>query len=437
MNIYLTSLGCKLNQAEVESLARRAEAHGHQVVRDPVLADWAIINTCTVTHIAARKSRQMIRRLHKLNTGLHMAVTGCYAEMSGEEAQHIDGVDLVVPNAYKDQVMERILALASDGVSPARPRSHGEEAPHRLSGGHTRAFVKIQDGCDNRCTYCIVTTARGPSRSRLPDKVLAEIRDRLAEGYQEIVLTGVNIGAYARDRISSAPLPRSAGWSLTRLVRAILDETEVPRLRLSSIEPWDLAPDLLDLWANDRLCRHVHLPLQSGCDDVLRRMGRKYATSEFERLVEGIRQYVPDVSITTDVIVGFPGETEAEFGRTASFVERAGLSRLHVFKYSARPGTRAAEMPDQVDPRVVQARSQKLIVLGRRLACAFHTRFIGSDVEVLFEYARDDQGSPVWSGLTDNYLRVSASTDRDLANALATVRCLHADETGLRGDLIE
>lgn len=297
------------------------------------------------------------------------------------------------------------------------------------------------------CAYCIVTIARGPSRSHSPKGVLAEIKARLAEGYQEIVLTGINIGGYGRERYrnrdADAPLIASGGWSLARLVRLILANTGVRRLRLSSIEPWDLKPELLALWDDRRLCRHIHLPLQSGCDDTLRRMGRNYMTGRFQQLVADIRQHIPRVSITTDIIVGFPGETGEEFERSTAFIERMRFSRLHVFKYSRRPGTRAAEMPHQIDPRIAQERSHRLILLGRRMALGFHARFVGQVVEVLFESARKsqdahgDQRVPLWDGLTDNYLRVLVPSREDLANTLAGVRCLDADETGLRGELIK
>lgn len=429
---YLTSLGCKLNQAEIESLSRRAEALGHEVVADPKEADWAIVNTCTVTHVAARKSRQLIRGLLGENERLKLAVTGCYAEVSPQELEAIEGVDLVLSNTYKDRIVERILSQEEEcpkgRKSMARP-------PRRLEHGHTRAFVKIQDGCDQRCAYCIVTIARGPSKSRPPQEVVKEVTQRVEEGYKEVVLTGVNIDAYGRDRGEEAPF-RKEGWSLARLVRIILERTGIPRLRLSSLEPWDIMPDLLQLWPDDRLCRHLHLSLQSGCDEILRRMGRQYTTADFARFVRRIRNRIPKVSITSEVIVGFPGETEEEFAESAAFIERMGFARLHVFRYSPREGTRAAEMPDQVDPRVAKARSKRLRDLGRRMALDFHRRFVHEDVEVLFESCYDEAGVSKWSGLTDNYLRVTVPSGEDLENAFGTARCLRAHEEGLEGELI-
>ncbi len=434
MKIYLTSLGCKLNQAEIESLARQVEAAGHELATRPEEADWAILNTCTVTHIAARKSRQALRQLRKANPALRIAVTGCYADTAAEEVRAMEGVSLVVANAQKERVVACILAQGSGEGEIGSARE-----PHRLSLGHTRALVKIQDGCDNRCAYCIVSLARGPQRSRMPEEVLDEIRAREAEGYREVVLTGVNIGAYGRDSADDGSLPPSAGWSLGRLVHLLLEQTTIPRLRLSSVEPWDISPEMLDLWANSRLCRHLHLPLQSGCDATLRRMARRYDTARYERLVESIRQQVPEMAITTDIIVGFPGETDEEFGATLAFVEKLRFSRTHVFKYSPRPGTAAAGMPGQVAAPVVHERSEVLIALGRRLALEYHRRYLDREVVVLLENARQEGGRQVWNGLTDNYMRVRLPISpghpaESLANTLVAVRCTSADEGGLTGE---
>ncbi len=427
MNIYLTALGCKLNQAEIEALARQVAARGHTVVAHPAQAEWAIVNTCTVTHVADKKSRQIIRQMRRANDKLRVAVIGCYGEMSPEQAAGLDGVALVLPNRDKDTVLDRILPPAEQCA-----RAPAVEA---LMLGHTRAFVKVQDGCDNRCAYCIVGIARGPQRSRPPENVLAKVRARLAEGYREVVLTGVNLGAYGRDSAGEGLLPRDAGWSLARLVRLLLTETAVPRLRLSSIEPWDVTPELLALWQDVRLCRHLHLPLQSGCDATLRRMRRRNTAASYAAVVDETRARIPDVALTTDVIVGFPGENEAEFTQTLACVERLAFSRLHVFVYSRRPGTVAYDLPDQVAPPVAQARSDALIALGQRLAFAWHASFVGREAEVLFEQPEHTPDGSRWSGLTDNYLRVRVRHDGDLHNRVARVRCTSADATGLRGEL--
>jgi len=434
MNVFLIALGCKPNQAEIEAIARQIQAMGHHVVHAPQQAQWAIVNTCTVTHVAARKSRQLIRRLRRECPDLRIGVTGCHAEMSAEQVGAIRGVQLILSNNDKEGIFERILTLSPEmnalvaGSAPPPPR--------RSLLGRTRALVRIQDGCDNRCAYCIVTIARGPQRSRAPEHVLSEISNLLQEGYQEIVLTGVHIGAYGHDSPAKGRPPPSEGWSLAHLVRTILNDTDVRRLRLSSVEPWDLSSELLSLWPHPRLCRHIHLPLQSGCDGTLCRMGRRYDTRQYEKLVGEIRRRIPEASITTDVMVGFPAESDAEFADSLGFIERMRFARLHVFRYSRRAGTLAAQMPEQVHPHAAKARSEKLINLGRRMSLDFHQQFVNMEVEVLFESAHDENGIRVWNGLTDNYLRVVAPSEGDLANVLATVRCISASEKGLRGELV-
>lgn len=433
MRFYLTSQGCKLNQAEVEDMARAVQASGHVVVSCPEEADWAILNTCTVTHVAARKSRQALRQLRRASPALRIALTGCYAETDAA-ASSFDGVQLVVANRDKASAVQRILSSSSD-----LPLAAGINAAPvlRLAFGHTRAFVKVQDGCDNRCAYCIVGIARGPQRSVIPEQVLGTVIARLREGYQEIVLTGVNIGAYGRDSHLTGPLPPEAGWSLARLVCLILEHTGVPRLRLSSIEPWDVTPALVGIWPHPRLCRHLHLPLQSGCDATLARMGRRYNTVRFAAQVASIRAQSPDIALTTDVIVGFPGESTTEFGQTCQFIHTIGFSRLHVFKYSPRPGTSAAEMSGRVPPSEVHRRSQSLIALGRDLSMVFHQRRVGTLAQVLFEGSHGASPMRLWRGLTDDYVRVRVRSERNLSNTLATVRCLTADAEGLNAELAD
>jgi len=430
-NVYLTSLGCKLNQAETDALARAATAAGHHVVADPEVADLAVVNTCAVTHVAARKSRRLVRSLHRRNASLRVIVTGCYTEMAAERLANMPGVALVVPNRDKDSLWEHI----AGELEPyeATPR----HAPLTPPPGRTRALVKIQDGCDNVCTYCFVRLARGPQRSRPPDEVLAEVRERVAEGYQEVVLTGVHIGAYGRDSAPGASPPADTGWTLRHLVTRVLEETAIRRLRLSSIEPQDLTEELLALWPNPRLCRHVHLPLQSGCDATLRRMGRAYDVATYLERVEALRRRVPEMAITTDVMVGFPGETTEEYRDTLVTVRRAAFSRLHVFAYSARPGTPAAARTDAVLPAVAKARSHALIALGRELATQYHRALEGCDVQVLFERRDKGGGVRTWNGLTDTYVRVWAPASEDLANRLLTVRCESADHRGVRGRLVK
>ena len=289
----------------------------------------------------------------------------------------------------------------------------------------TRAFVKIQDGCDNACTYCIVHILRGPVRSRPLEEVVAEIAERVREGYQEAVLTGVNIGAYGRD------LGLESG--LAGLIAAILDRTDLPRLRLSSVEPWDVDEPLLALWPNPRLCRQLHLPLQSGCEATLRRMGRRITAAGYARLLERIRAAVPEMAVTTDIIVGFPGEDEAEFAESLAFVERMEFARLHVFPFSPRPGTPAARMGGQVPEPVMQERAARMRDLGERLAARYRRRFLGQEMAVLWERRRRDG---FWHGLTDNYLQVVTTCPADLHNRITSTRLVGEQNGFLVGEVV-
>lgn len=427
MKLYFSTLGCRLNEAEVEGLSRAAQSSGHQVVLDAAAADWIIVNTCTVTHVAARKSRQAIRRMHADAPDARVAVIGCYGTMSPDEALALPGVALVIPNTDKARVLQAILDADSGSPTPEG------DAPSALPQRRTRAFLKVQDGCDNRCTYCVVHTARGPSRSRVYSDVLAEAQARIAEGAQEIVLSGVNIGAYGRDLPEAGESRR--GWSLARLVEGLLAETAVSRIRLSSLEPWDLDRRLLDLWSDARLCRQLHLPLQSGSEPVLRRMGRPMSVADYCALVTDVRLRVPELSLSTDLIVGFPGESDADFDETCRVVEELGFSRLHVFRYSPREGTPAADMAARVPGAIAQQRARRLSALGVKLSEAYHRRFIGRAVQVLFESPGTRPGAQGWSGLTDNYLRVWVPASFGLRNQIRTVRCTAADAYGLEGVL--
>jgi threonylcarbamoyladenosine tRNA methylthiotransferase MtaB len=432
MRIHVSSLGCKLNQSEMDTLAAQLAARGHQLVTTPAEADLCVLNTCAVTHVAAQKSRQALRRLHRQNPGARLIATGCYAELTPADLRDLPGVELVVDNKGKDHLHEY---LAAEETSAVRP------PPFPLRPSRTRALVKIQDGCDNACTYCIIRVARGEQRSRPPDQVLAEVQARLEAGHQEVVLTGVHIGAYGRDRVPGAwpseARPEPVEINIWDLVARILAETDVPRLRLSSIEPWDLSASAFALWNDPRLCRHLHLPLQSGCDATLRRMNRHYTTGEFRSLVESARSAIPDLAVTTDVIVGFPGETDAEFSTSLAFIRDLGLSRVHVFPYSLRPGTAAAAMPDQVPPQVKAQRARDLREVAAASGQAFRQQFVGRTMDALWEAAKPAEEGPRWSGLTDNYLRVYTSSPADLTNTLTPTRLVSLTENGLQGQIVD
>jgi threonylcarbamoyladenosine tRNA methylthiotransferase MtaB len=320
-------------------------------------------------------------------------------------------VSLVVGSTDKDALVKTIIAR----LGLPRPEQGAQMQP--ALSRRTRALVKIQDGCDNACTYCIVRVARGRQRSLPAASILGEVTARESEGYQEIVLTGVHIGAYGRER----------GESLADLVGEILSRTRFPRLRLSSIEPWDLSAELVRLWENPRLCRHMHLPLQSGCDATLGRMGRRYTTLLYSEWVARARSVIPDLAVTTDVIVGFPGEDEHEFGASLGFVASLGLARVHVFPFSLRPGTPAASMPGQVPPQTKEERAARMRAVADSSAQAFQRRFLGRCMHVLWEGACGDQ----CTGLTDNYIRVQVTSAHSLRNSILPTRLLE-----LRGDVV-
>lgn len=476
MKVYLSTLGCKLNESELEAWARQFGDEGYAIVNDPQDADLVVLNTCTVTHVAARKSRQMARQLARANPKAKLVLTGCYVSISPDEAQSLPNVALIVPNADKDQLVQ--IADSRWRIADSQERSANGNEPNttsdtpyatsdlpyaildadvetqaagrdptplgtRHSPLRTRAFVKIQDGCNMSCTYCIIPLARGKESSRPLVEVVNQVRALVNADYQEIILTGVQISSYRW---------ANSKFALRDLVAAILAETNVPRLRLTSIAPWDLDESLLDLFSDSRLCRHLHLSLQSGSDTVLRRMRRPYTTAQFARAVELAREKIPDVGITTDVIVGFPGESDTEFEQSLEFVERMQFSRVHVFPYSARAGTLAATLPLQVDDRTKASRMKQMQTIADASRRAFAKRFIGRAMMVLWETQERmndaSQGitgdssvfrpsSFVWSGYTDNYIRVLAQCDNDLHNQITTTRLVKSIDDGAIGEVIQ
>jgi threonylcarbamoyladenosine tRNA methylthiotransferase MtaB len=433
MRIYVSSLGCKLNQAEMDALAARLALEAHELVALAAEAELCVLNTCAVTQVAAQKSRQALRRLHRDNPRARLVATGCYAELSPGDLEQLPGVERVVCNADKPDLAS-ILGLVVPGPV-AVPADF--PPPASIAIPRTRALVKIQDGCDNGCAYCIIHVARGPQHSRPAGEILAEVRARLAAGHHEIVLTGVHVGAYGRDRCSTRT--NNATVDLWGLVRRILDETDVRRLRLSSIEPWDLPPRALALWRDPRLCRHLHLPLQSGSDATLARMGRRYTTAHFAALVESARAAIAGLAVTSDVIVGFPGETEADFNESLDFVRQMRLALMHVFPYSPRAGTPAAQMPNAVPAKLKAARAKRMRDIADDSSQAFRRRFVGRDVEVLWESCRLVGAGTVWRGLTDHYLRVEAPAPpgQTLGNRFGRVRIEGVTRQGLRGKMGE
>ncbi len=429
MRVFLSTLGCRLNEAELAGWRRAFRAAGHQVVASPEAAQLMVVNSCAVTATAARKSRKLVAGLHRRNPAAKLVLTGCYAELEPAAAAALAGVDLVIGNRDKDRLVDRVEAEIDPATMPALAAE--PDADHVYADpGRTRAFVKVQDGCRNRCGYCVVTLARGEERSRPIDEVVDEVDALIATGYREVVLTGVHLGGFGSDH----------GADLTALVGALLARTEVPRLRLSSLEPWDLPADFFALWRDPRLMPHLHLPLQSGSDRVLRRMSRRSSTASYLELVDTARAAIPDLTLTTDIIVGYPGEDQAAWAETLAMARRIGFAHLHIFAFSARPGTRAASLPDRVPAEVIRDRSAELHALGLESARHHRLGFVGQTREVLWETSRA-AGSDRrrWLGYTDNYLRVATETPDDLANRITPTRltALDPDDDELmRGDPI-
>lgn len=407
MKIHLRMLGCRLNQSEIDTMARQFRQQGHDVVDNPEQADQIIVNTCAVTHDAARESRHLIRQLNRANTQAPLTVTGCYAQIAPSEIQVLPGVTRLIDNAAKDNLVTQITGQPVELFD----REPIEREPKAGATGRTRAFIKVQDGCDNACTFCITTVARGAGRSRSTVEILDEIRYLHRAGYQEAVLTGVHLGSYGHDNDDPD--------GLMHLVQAILNDTDIPRLRLSSLEPWDLSPSFFDLWQNPRLCRHLHLPLQSGCDATLRRMARRTTQQQFRGLIQAARERIPSVNITTDVIVGFPGETDQEFADSEAFIREMDFAGMHIFRYSKRSGTAAARMRQHVPEEVKKQRSTRLHAIAQQNEARFAASFQGEQFNVLWEHisGATEQGF-VNSGYTDNYVRVSCIHPRVLTNLI-------------------
>ncbi len=425
--VAFTTLGCKVNQFETETMEGLFKARGYETVAFDQPADVYVVNTCSVTHLGERKSRQLIRRATRISPGATVVVTGCYAQVSPDEAAAIPGVDVIVGT----QDRQRIVELAEEAAASRRQiRAVGdimaadafEDIPLFAAPGRTRAFLKIQEGCSNFCTYCIIPYARGPLRSRPLASIVREAEKLVAAGFREIVLTGIHLGAYGQEE--------GGAVTLDDAVRAVLAVPGLARLRLGSLESIEVSDELIATMREDgRLCPHLHLPLQAGDDGVLTAMNRHYTTAEYRDLIRGIQARVPDVAITTDIIAGFPGETAEQFANTLAFVASMDFARIHVFPYSRRRGTPAASFPGQVSETEKKRRAAALQDLADRQAAAFHARFVGRELDVLFETAAEG----VADGHTGNYLRVYVAGGPDLAGEVRTVRIEKLYKDGLWG----
>ena len=426
--------GCKLNQADALALAKQFADAGFRQVPDDAPADVYVVNTCTVTHVADRKARQALRAARRRNPNAAIVATGCYAQRSPEDLRRLDEIDLVIGNADKPTIVRRVVEWRGEPPVPCATGEPSDDASHPRAA-RTRAMVKIQEGCDQICAYCIVPKVRGRERSVPADAIIAEInRLHRAHAYNEVALTGTQLGSYGFEW---------QGASLTALIRRILDETDIPRVRVSSLQPQEITPDLLRLWQNPRLCPHFHIPLQSGSDPILSRMRRRYTAAQYAGAVQSVRAAIPHAGVTADVIVGFPGETQADFQATYSLCSRMALSDIHAFPYSIRPGTSAAHFGDQIPPDAKTDRMQAMLSLAEAQRVAFRRAQLSETRPTLWERrepapqqeenAPAPQNAPAaippWSGLTDNYIRVTAQSPQNLMNAItpATLIALNGE----------
>lgn len=483
----VATLGCKVNQADSETIGEQMSSAGY-VQRDfSEIADIYIVNTCTVTHLGDRSSRQLISQARRRHPEALLVVTGCYAEANPKAVAALPGVDLVVGNSSKDTLVaavqqqweasnrelsieeqvhaetsqesfqrfalpmmpfdfqhigsDRAIALDDAEGDPQPDNPGGGGAIHQaptpslspVSGrdwaptfSRTRVQMKVQDGCDNRCTYCIVPSVRGGSRSRSIASVVEHVQRKTRAGFQEVVLTGIHLGDYHPDGDEQR--------NLEDLISALLRETAIPRIRVSSLEPEDFRLEWLKLWQNPRMCRHLHLPMQSGSDAILRRMARRYNSTRYATIVTTAQQLVPGIAISTDIITGFPGESEADFEQTYQLTSDLHFAKMHVFRFSPRQGTAAARMKCQIAEEVKKARSERLLTLNEADSCRFRQHFLGQTVQVLIEAYK--HGS--WEGLTDNYLRVELADlpeaeTRNWQNTLVNARLTHLVEDGVCG----
>ncbi len=533
MKVAFYTLGCKLNQAETESVAGQFSQAGYQLVAPNSVADIYVANTCTVTHVADRKSRHWLRLARRRNPQAFIIATGCYAQrvphdlaqladlvLNNEEKKHlleiVKGLPLRRPEPFASchsdpepfapchsEGAKRLKNLAQgklregeeshrSGQAPrlknllftafrasahqGKPCSERSESIHEEVAKHpfisfnprARSLIKIQDGCHSPCAYCIVPKVRPHEYSLPAFQIIGDIKQKVVMGYKEVVLTGTKVGCYkdplrpftsfrvtkegchsepfapchserseeshlAQDKLREESL---AGANLDDLIKCILHDTNIERLRLSSLQPQEISPKLLSLWQDERLCRHFHLALQSGNDTVLQRMRRRYSLDDYQRAINLIREAIPQMAITTDVMVGFPGESDEEFEQSYRFCQQAGFANIHVFPFSLRPGTEAAKMPDQVNDKVKNERTQRMLELAGKCRHSFCQQFIGEPMRVLWE-KETNLGRGIYSGLTDNYIRVFTQSQEPLTNKIAVVRLTGFHDHGMWGELVD
>lgn len=422
--VAFCSLGCKVNQYETNAMAQKFIKHGYEVVEFDEYADVYIVNTCTVTNVADRKSRQMLRRAKEINKDATLVACGCYAQVAKDELKKIPEIDLIIGNNEKNdiiQIVENHVSQkgAEDLVSDVMYKLDYVELGTTTYTEKTRAVIKVQDGCDRFCSYCLIPYARGHIRSRKIENVIEEIKKVVEEGINEVVITGIHIASYGRDF-------KGKNIGLIDLLEEINKIQGLHRIRLGSIEPTIITDEFVERLSKlDKICDHFHLSLQSGCTETLKRMNRRYTTEEFRDVTKRLRAKFPNAALTTDIIVGFPGETDDEFNTTYEFLKDIAFYKMHIFKYSQRKGTKAAVMPNQVDGKIKEERSKKLIELSNENEYNYNKKYIGKQVEVLFE----EREGEYLKGHTTNYIVVKHKTDKnDLINKIAKVTVSEAKQ---------
>lgn len=441
--VRFVTLGCKVNQYETNAMAQKFLEKGYQIIEEitpeneDIKPDICIINTCTVTNMSDRKSRQMLRRMKEKNPETIVIAVGCYAQVAKEELSKIPEIDLVLGNNEKVEIVKHVEEYINnnidnvelDDVMYSKEFSDFGDVTYTEK---TRAVIKIQDGCDRFCSYCIIPYARGRVRSRKPESIISEITQIASKGIKEVVITGIHIASYGKDFVMSKD-SKLANYRLINLLEEINEIQGIQRIRLGSIEPLLITEEFVErLKKLEKICHHFHLSLQSGCDETLKRMNRRYTTEQFKEIVRLLRNAYSDVNLTTDVIVGFPGETDEEFNKTYQFLKEIKFYKMHVFKYSPRKGTKAAGMPNQISGDIKEERSRKLIELSDKNEIEYNKSYIGKNVEVLFE----EEKNGIYKGHTQNYIIVYCKSNENLDNKILNVICEEAEQEHILGEII-
>lgn len=423
------TLGCKVNQYETNAMAQKFKEAGYEIVdMNEDISDICIVNTCTVTNMSDRKSRHSLRRVKEKNPSAIIAAVGCYAQVAKNDLEKMPEIDIVLGNEEKANIVQYVENFMENQnesklieIEDIATKKEFEDMGQITYTEKTRAFIKVQDGCNQFCSYCIIPYARGRVRSRNAESIIKEITQIAQNGIKEVVITGIHVASYGRDFGNEN--------GLIELLEKINEIEGIKRIRLGSLEPKIITEEFMQRLSKlEKMCHHFHLSLQSGCDGTLKRMNRKYTTVEVREIIERLRRYYDDVMLTTDIIVGFPGETEEEFETTYQFLKEVKLYKMHVFQYSPRKGTRAAVMPDQIDGNIKEARSKKLIELSNENQKMYNQQLVGQEVEVLFEDKEVEDGITYFRGHTQNYVLVKYKTDENLENTLKKVRILELTE---------